>query len=139
MTYADKLRDPRWQKKRLEVMQRDGFRCRDCGDTSNTLHVHHCFYEKGGPWDTPSGLLMTLCEPCHKARGDLENRAARALALIMASMGNKPDDFELKQFVAGVEHVQGDEDAVAGMIDMNMLWEIDRRLSKAQSKLRGLG
>ena len=27
--YVEKLKDPRWQRKRLEIMQRDGFRCRE--------------------------------------------------------------------------------------------------------------
>ena len=42
--YAEKFKDPRWQKKRLEILERDDFSCRVCYDASNTLHVHHCFY-----------------------------------------------------------------------------------------------
>lgn len=65
-TYSEKLRDPRWQKKRLEVMQRDGFSCQSCQDTETTLNVHHCYYERGKDvWDYPSEALITLCEGCH--------------------------------------------------------------------------
>lgn len=65
--YFEKLRDPRWQKKRLEIMGRDKFSCRHCGDTEKTLNVHHCIYDKGKePWDYEGSNLVTLCEACHK-------------------------------------------------------------------------
>jgi 5-methylcytosine-specific restriction endonuclease McrA len=72
-TYAEKLKDPRWQKKRLRVMERDKFECRDCGATDKSLQVHHCKYSKGEPWDTDDQLLMTLCDDCHKERQAVEN------------------------------------------------------------------
>lgn len=67
MTYSEKLKDPRWQKRRLEIMNRDGFKCCKCGDATKTLNVHHKRYRKGKePWEYSSDDLMTLCEPCHK-------------------------------------------------------------------------
>ena len=66
MTYAQKLKDPRWQKKRLEILERDRFTCIYCGDTKTTLHVHHTLYRKGAdPWEYQHEFLMTLCEDCH--------------------------------------------------------------------------
>lgn len=66
MTYSEKLKDPRWQKKRLEVMQRDGFKCVACGDGDSTLNVHHRYYISGrNPWNYESDTLITLCEGCH--------------------------------------------------------------------------
>lgn len=73
MTYAEKLKDPRWQKKRLEIFERENYTCQSCGDTSTTLHVHHCHYFKGNPWDTDSGWLKLLCEKCHELRQALED------------------------------------------------------------------
>lgn len=64
MTYQQKLKDPRWQKKRLEVLQRDNFTCKLCGDNTITLHVHHTVYS-GNPWDVAIENLHTLCEHCH--------------------------------------------------------------------------
>lgn len=64
MTYVEKLKDPRWQKKRLEILQRDEFECQSCGDKESTLHVHHYTYSEN-PWDTPDDDLLTLCEKCH--------------------------------------------------------------------------
>ena len=88
MTYAEKLKDPRWQKKRLSILNRDGWRCRDCGDGSKTLHIHHCHYAKGAPWDTPDDLLLTLCASCHEYRQPLEDEARQLFAVICA---NCPD------------------------------------------------
>jgi hypothetical protein len=65
MDYSQKLKDPRWQKKRLEILERDGWKCMACGDKEKTLHVHHIFYLPGKePWDIPS------CEggPCSKCK-----------------------------------------------------------------------
>lgn len=65
--YAERLKDPRWQRKRLEILSRDQFRCRKCGATDKTLHVHHLRYHAWfNPWDEDNGFLMTLCSDCHK-------------------------------------------------------------------------
>jgi len=71
-SYYEKLKDPRWQKKRLQIMQRDAFTCRHCGDTEETLNVHHKQYFKNkDPWDYEDKDLMTLCEVCHSETSDL--------------------------------------------------------------------
>jgi len=67
-TYTELLRDPRWQRMRLEVMQRDGFACLECGGETQTLNVHHAFYVFGrAPWEYESTTLRTLCESCHES------------------------------------------------------------------------
>ena len=64
--YAAERLDPRWQKKRLEIMQRDEFKCTECGDEKSTLNVHHRYYVKNRDvWDYPAFSLVTLCEGCH--------------------------------------------------------------------------
>jgi hypothetical protein len=70
--YAEKLKDPRWQKKRLEIMGRDEFMCQGCQDTTSMLSVHHRYYVKGRePWDYPDNLLVTLCQVCHEHERDI--------------------------------------------------------------------
>lgn len=67
--YSSQLRDRRWQKKRLEILKRDGFTCRMCGseDNSEQLHVHHVFYRKGlAVWEYPDESLISVCESCHE-------------------------------------------------------------------------
>lgn len=63
-TYSEKLKDPRWQKKRLEIMDRDEWQCQFCLDKESTLNVHHLEYN-GNPWEANSDQLVTLCEDCH--------------------------------------------------------------------------
>lgn len=66
-TYSEKLKDPRWQKKRLEILERDKWFCQRCFDGENTLHVHHLRYIPGrDPWDYDDKLLITLCAECHE-------------------------------------------------------------------------
>lgn len=66
MKYAEKFKDPRWQRKRLRIFERDGWSCQVCSSTDTTLHVHHRWYEKGkDPWEYPDECLVTLCEECH--------------------------------------------------------------------------
>jgi hypothetical protein len=67
-TYSEKLKDPRWQKKRLEVLQRDNFTCLLCGDNETELHVHHKEYLNGHqPWGYELTNFATYCKHCHSA------------------------------------------------------------------------
>jgi hypothetical protein len=72
MTYAEKLQDPRWQKKRLEILERDNWACQNCGFSHVTLHVHHEKYS-GNPWDAESWQLTTLCKDCHLIEEYIKN------------------------------------------------------------------
>ena len=72
MTYIKKLKDPRWQKKRLEIMNRDYFKCVHCNDEKTTLNVHHKKYT-GEPWEAPNEDLETVCEDCHSVIDVIED------------------------------------------------------------------
>ena len=66
MTYGEKLRSPEWQKKRLEILNRDEFTCTMCNSKDKTLHVHHKVYIfNNEPWDYEDQYYITLCEDCH--------------------------------------------------------------------------
>jgi hypothetical protein len=65
-TYSEKLRDPRWQKKRLEILNRDHFTCQKCGDTTTELQVHHIKYSAKNPWEEPNENMDSLCKNCHQ-------------------------------------------------------------------------
>ncbi len=66
-SYSELLKDPHWQKKRLEIMQRDKWQCVSCMDNNSELHVHHLKYSTEMPWDELDENLITLCSSCHKA------------------------------------------------------------------------
>jgi 5-methylcytosine-specific restriction endonuclease McrA len=71
-TYAEQLKDPRWQRKRLEILSRADFTCEQCGSTDRTLHVHHKFYAKGAlAWEYRNFQLKALCESCHQATTEM--------------------------------------------------------------------
>jgi len=64
--YSEKLKDPRWQKKRLEILERDRWTCTVCQRSDLTLHVHHGYYEgRFDPWDYDNETLHTVCAVCH--------------------------------------------------------------------------
>lgn len=63
-TYSQKLKDPRWQRRRLEILERDNFTCQYCNDSEHELHVHHWSYSTN-PWETDADDLTTLCKQCH--------------------------------------------------------------------------
>jgi hypothetical protein len=66
--YSEKLKDPRWQRKRLLILDRDNWKCTACRSSTKTLHVHHLIYTGTDPWDTPNEHLETLCCDCHDWR-----------------------------------------------------------------------
>lgn len=79
--YWELLRDPRWQRRRLEIMERADFACEECGDNLSTLNVHHKVYRKGAaPWEYADQELITLCEQCHEAHHGLEKRLKATLS-----------------------------------------------------------
>ena len=67
MTYQEQLKSPKWQKKRLEILERDEYTCQNCGETENELHVHHLFYLRNLKiYEYPDKFYITLCKDCHE-------------------------------------------------------------------------
>ena len=71
----EELRNIRWEKKRIEILERDGERCQaideygeQCRKTlkEEKLQVHHRNYTAANIWDEPSVNLITLCKEHHK-------------------------------------------------------------------------
>ena len=82
-SYYELLKHPKWQKKRLEIMDRVGFECENCGTEEDTLNIHHSYYEKGlKPWDYPDESLHCLCDACHKKAQDLNTLLHRQIGQI---------------------------------------------------------
>jgi len=82
-SYPKKLRHPLWQKKRLEILNRDGWKCACCKEDQEMLFVHHIVYHyKAKPWEYDNSELITFCDKCHKFEHAL---------LIMASVGVRLD------------------------------------------------
>ena len=56
-------RHAEWQELRRQILQRDGYACQQCGNTSK-LEAHHISARHKGGTDHPENLI-TLCESCH--------------------------------------------------------------------------
>ncbi len=53
-----------YKQLRLQMFQRDSWRCQSCGSMSN-LEVHHARFRSQQGDDTDQNLI-TLCSRCHK-------------------------------------------------------------------------
>lgn len=139
--YFERLKDPRWQRMRLEIMQRDDFACVSCGDTESTLNVHHGYYAKDTePWEYPEESMWTLCRACHKKAEPYRLMLRRlagsippkhqhaALMLLVYVVG---EDMNPDAFQSLAVDVAYDEDAV---------WDLGESFSNEQlnSQARGL-
>lgn len=82
MKYKEQLANPEWQKKRLQVFERDGFCCNLCSATDTELHVHHKEYHKGKKaWEYDLSNFMTVCKYCHEILEALKSAKATALSV----------------------------------------------------------
>ena len=91
--YQEKLRDPRWQKKRLEILNRDNFECRCCASKNRTLHVHHIWYPGKGKeiWESDDIDLITLCDECHKEWHRIYDNAGSDLVATIVRLFNEAE------------------------------------------------
>ena len=88
-SYSEKLKDPRWQKKRLEILNRDRFECQFCHEDKKTLHVHHLHYQNCEPWESDNDFLITLCHECHELEST-ERRGAESDLLCFLKLKKLP-------------------------------------------------
>lgn len=87
-TYHEMLLDPRWQKKRLEILESHEWACDSCSSKERTLHVHHKVYWPGcAPWEYQNGWLAVLCDVCHEEETEraLEHKAT------LSAEGEEPE------------------------------------------------
>ena len=112
MTYAEKLKDPRWQKKRLEILERDKWSCQWCGNKEATLHVHHEYYEPGGdPWEVWDELLTTLCEDCHGVHHLMKTKLERFMFIALLSRAKKYGE-NIQKLIYVLKNVSSSNDEI---------------------------
>lgn len=64
-TWAEKLRDDRWENLRRYVVASHKF-CHSCRRSDVVLNVHHPKYDGREPWEYDQAELVVLCGDCHK-------------------------------------------------------------------------
>lgn len=135
MTYAEQLKHPKWQKRRLEILDRAKFRCESCEDSETTLHVHHKRYRKGAmAWEYSDQELIALCEDCHESEHsdsvDVGPGEFRAVVAILATFRSRLDDDELTLRVARATYFEN-PDPVFEAERARQLSELRRRMANA--------
>lgn len=73
--YQRKLRDPKWQRRRLDILQSANWKCQEptCLSPELNLQIHHLYYvREREPWEYPDEAFLCLCENCHERRGMVE-------------------------------------------------------------------
>lgn len=67
MSFAEQIKHPNWQRRRLERLDSSDWQCQDCLGTDDQLHVHHKRYLKGRLyWEYEDSDLVVLCNACHE-------------------------------------------------------------------------
>jgi hypothetical protein len=114
--YRQLLLNPRWQKRRLDILGRDKFTCQVCGDDEKTLHVHHKYYVTNNkPWEYPDRCFVTLCAECHAFETEQLPGACKDLSEAFKRLGFDSEQIssiaiEVKNLV--IRDPMVDEDAI---------------------------
>lgn len=77
LTYAEKLRDVRWKRRRDDLLRQSNWTCCECGtpltEGEMDLQVHHVVYITAlDPWNYPDELLVVVCDFHHRERQAVE-------------------------------------------------------------------
>jgi len=109
MEYAKRLQDPRWQRKRLEILNRDNFTCLMCQSKNKELHVHHKYYKKGANiWDYPDKCYATLCYGCHEAEENFLKLSEQQLIQTVREFGM--DSLDINALVFAIDALSNVKD-----------------------------
>ncbi len=70
MPYPQYLQTEHWKSLRMQVIERDDWRCQSCHDTTDNPQVHHLTYDRRGKELLED--LITICPSCHRAIHNLD-------------------------------------------------------------------
>ena len=88
--YTEQLKDPRWQRRRLECLQAANWRCQLCSRHEDSLNVHHVHYIKNrAPWEYPDEYLVVLCDECHSIRHEIDEKLVSSLKVALRLVPNE--------------------------------------------------
>lgn len=97
MGYGELLKNPKWQRKRLEILQRDEWKCQECSSEYTELHVHHIEYKDFLlPWQYNDSDLITLCKKCHSKKHTQKKIPISIVELIESRVSNNENYAEIK-------------------------------------------
>lgn len=136
-TYSEKLLDPRWQRKRLEVMDFWAFSCSECGEKTKTLHVHHQWYiPNREPWEYPMICFQALCKDCHDDRhsqvGEERSDRCAELELLIGTLFDPREmgfdcshiAFAVSQLCDAGANLPAIRDAICDFLSSDSFWTV---------------
>ena len=86
-TYAERLEDPRWKAKSLEIIRKNFGICFHCGNVPAFPEVHHRWYERGKePWEYPDCCYAVYCGECHQHAQVLMLQMQQATGVLSLAM-----------------------------------------------------
>lgn len=112
MDYKEQIKSPKWQRRRLEILQRDDFTCQICGCKDKMLHVHHTAYERNKMiWEYPDEMLITMCNECHSLEHNMDNLITKLLHMIKTRGVTNHEIITLLDFI-DTKLFNGESDAI---------------------------
>lgn len=119
MNYKEQIKNPLWQRRRLEILNRDNFTCQICGCKDKTLHVHHTAYIKGKMiWEYPDRMLITMCEECHEYEHMCDDAINEELWHLKSRGVTNKEIRDLLQFI-DCRIFRGDQNIIENIIGEN--------------------
>lgn len=68
MTYANKLKNPKWKAFSKNAIRSKGGFCDSCKQNGKVIQCHHNFYDLSRePWEYDIGEVRVLCSECHES------------------------------------------------------------------------
>jgi hypothetical protein len=102
--FQAQYRRPEWQRKRLEIMDRDGWACTHCDNPGRELQIHHAFYSgKRKPWEYPDESLHTLCKECHEEFEIIRKRMLEEIGTLPLSL-----PMQVLGYIVAAKHDEND-------------------------------
>jgi len=110
---------PKWQKKRLKILERDEYECRCCADTESKLNIHHFYYQRELKiWNYPDEHLITVCDKCHDKLHEFKIRLFKLIA--------KAGRWELDSVI------NANDNELADMIKLPYTWRLQRTIDEEE-------
>lgn len=107
MDYKEQLKRPRWQKKRLEILNRDKFTCQKCQDTETELQIHHLRYDFSKlAWEYENKWLITLCKHCHQTIEELKSATAKFNEIKIIKTQSLLGEVNIYTYIGGLIHMR---------------------------------
>lgn len=141
MTYAEKLKDPRWKAFRDEfadwferTKRRKCLYCESCGEEIERFHVHHKRYEDGlEPWEYSFDDLKMLCGECHEELHLIE-KMVRAWIIAASS----ETIYEFASFMKILMEFKKEHQAHAACVARQELYDFRERVEAQDRRENGI-